>query len=69
MIIEFDKSNLQATINSSNTIEGLNRYKNGCEGAIIYWQKQEKESHPRAEENIRFFKQALDFCNTRARSK
>lgn len=36
MIIDFKSSNLEATINNVNGIEGLNRYKNAAEGAIIH---------------------------------
>ena len=65
MKIEFKKSNLQATINSSNSAEGLNRYKNAAEGGIVYWQKQKEESHPQADDNIQFFKDALHLCEAK----
>lgn len=43
MEIEFNKSNLQATINASNSIEGLIRYKKGSHGAIEYWENQKNK--------------------------
>ena len=65
MKIEFKKSNLQSTINSTNIIEGLDRYKNAAAGAIQYWKKQKKENHPDADANIQFFKEALTLCETK----
>lgn len=65
MKIEFKNSNLQSTINASNSIEGLKRYKNGAEGAIVYWEKQKVESHSQADDNIQFFKDALHLCEAK----
>lgn len=65
MKIEFKNSNLQSTINSSNSTEGLKRYKNAAEGAIAYWEKQKEESHTDADANIQFFKDALCLCNSK----
>jgi hypothetical protein len=69
MKIEFKKSNLQATINASNSIEGLKRYKNAAEGAIVYWEKQKNDKHPQSDDNIQFFKDALYLCNTKLQGK
>jgi hypothetical protein len=65
MKIEFKNSNLQSTINASNCTDGLKRYKNGCEEAIVYWEKQKEESHPQADDNIQFFKDALHLCEAK----
>lgn len=69
MKIEFEKSNLQATIISSNCNDGLKRYKNGCEDAILYWEKQKEENFPNADQNIQFFKDALTLCKTKLQAK
>jgi hypothetical protein len=65
MKIEFKNSNLQATINSLNSTEGLKRYKNAAEGGIVYWGKQKEESHPQADDNIQFFTDALHLCEAK----
>jgi hypothetical protein len=65
MKIEFKNSNLLATINSSSSTEGLKRYKNASEGAIVYWEKQKEISHPLADDNIQFFKDALHLCEAK----
>lgn len=65
MKIEFQNSNLQATINTANSIEGLKRYKNAAQGAIEYWENQKVNNHPIADENIQFFKDALSLCETK----
>lgn len=69
MKIEFKNSNLQATINSVNNIDGLNRYKTASEGAIEYWKKQKEENHPDAGENILFFNDALTLCEAKLKGK
>lgn len=63
--IEFKNSNLQSTITTLNTIEGLKRYKNASEGAIIHWKKQKEANIPTADENIEFFTEALNLCNSK----
>lgn len=65
MKIEFKNSNLQATINSLNSIEGLKRHKNAAEGAILYWEKKKKESHSNVDGHIQFFKDALHLCEAK----
>jgi len=65
MIIDFKTSNLEVTINNVNDIEGLNRYKNAAEGAIIHWKKQKESNYPTADENIQFFTEALNLCNSK----
>jgi len=65
MNIGFKTSNLKSTIVNVNDIEGLNRYKNAAEGAIIYWKKQKEANIPTADENIEFFTEALNLCNSK----
>ena len=65
MEIEFNKSNLQSTINASNSIEGLNIYKNGAKGAIEYWKDHKNKNHPQAEANIKFFTDAIELCEAK----
>jgi hypothetical protein len=65
MKIEFKNSNLQSTINSTNSTEGTNRYQNAAAGAIQYWEKQKEENNPDADVNIQFFKEALTLCKTK----
>lgn len=65
MIIDFNTSNLKATILGVNDIEALKRYKNANEEAISHWNTQKENNHPRAEENIQFFNEALVLCNSK----
>lgn len=65
MIIDFNTSNLKATILGVNDIEALKRYKNANEEAISHWNTQKENNNPRAEENIQFFSEALDLCNSK----
>lgn len=65
MKIDFSTSNLKATINNVNDIEGLKRYKNAAEGGIIHWKKEKENNKPRADENIQFFTEALNLCNSK----
>tara|TARA_R110002126_G_scaffold174495_3_gene323071 strand:- start:418 stop:633 length:216 start_codon:yes stop_codon:yes gene_type:complete len=69
MKIEFKNSNLQATINTVNSIEGLNRHKNAAQGAIVYWEKQKEEKQSNVDGHIQFFKDALHLCNTKLQGK
>jgi len=57
---EFNVSNLKATINSCNSVEGLKRYKYACEGAITSW---DSSKHKDAEKNVVFFTAALHYTN------
>ena len=63
--IEFKNSNLQATITSLNTNQGLKRYKNAAKGAISYWNKQKEKNITEAEDNIKFFTDALHLCESK----
>lgn len=65
MIMDFNTSNLKATIVTVNDIEALKRYKIAAEGAIIHWNKEKVKKHPRADQNIQFFSEALNLCNSK----
>lgn len=65
MTIDFETSNLKATIVVVNDFEGLKRYKNSAEGAISHWKREKENNHPTAEENIQFFTEALNLCNSK----
>lgn len=65
MIIDFNTSNLKATILGVNDIEGLKRYKNAAEGAIIFWNKEKENNVPKSDENIQFFTESLNLCNSK----
>jgi len=65
MEIDFSTSNLKATINVVNNIEGLKRYKSAAEGAITYWNKEKGNKNPTADDNIQFFTEALNLCNAK----
>ena len=66
--IEFKNSNLQSTITSLNTIEGLKRYKNAVNGAISCWNKEKDNNNPVAEDNIKFFTDALHLCESKLKN-
>lgn len=65
MKIDFNKSNLKSTINNVNDIEGLKRYKIACEEAITYCNKEKGNKNPNSNDNIQFFTEALNLCNSK----
>lgn len=65
MKIDFSTSNLKATINVVNDIEGLKRYKRANEEAINHWNKEKGNKNPTANDNIQFFTEALNLCNSK----
>lgn len=62
-LIKFEGSNLQYTINTVNDKEGLNRYRYHTELAVKHWQNEKLNEHPNADENIKFFNEALELIN------
>lgn len=65
MKIDFNTSNLKATINNVNDIEGLKRYKIASEGAIAYWNEEKRNKNPTADDNLQFFTEALNLCDSK----